>query len=395
MSAPSADPGPLSSATLAVALGRGDAPGLLAAHAAYGPDLIGYAQFVLAGRPAGTPVALADEAAGAVRDALLVATGAAGDLTDPTRMLAWLLALTRNECLRRRPGAGVPASVEAAELGRRGVGPEEVAALLGVVPASLPARQAATETVPAWLVAELMASAGPDGAEHRAELTHRARPFDPDGFPVPLDRRRLSRSALAWWTAAAVLVALVVLVSVPTRGGSADAVPGLSGGPLLAAVSQAAVSIGAPEKPLQTLAEAAFRSPPVVRPPAAADRGGARPEPSATPTPAPTGGAAPTGGDGAARRSGPLDTLTVSWSPQEDPDCAEDWTARLYVTVDGGTQVSRVVASAGDRATVVLQRDGTGWSGTLPGLPTDRSATVTVSADGPVKPASQKLGVSC
>ena len=376
----------MSGATLAVALGRGEAPGLLAAHDAYGPDLIGYAQFVLAGRPAGTPVALADEAAGAVRDALLVATGAASDLTDPTRMLAWLLALTRNECLRRRPGTGVPASVEAAELGRRGMDPDEVAALLGVAPASLPARQAATETVPAWLEAELVASAGPDGAQHRAELAHRARPFDPDGFPVPLDRRRLSRSALAWSTAAALLVALVVLVSVPTRGGSADAV---SGGPLLAVAPPAATSIGAPEEPLPTLADAAFRSP-VVWPPAAADRGGARLEPSATPTPAPTGG-----DGGAGRRSRPFDTLTVSWSPLADPSCGQDWTAQLYATVDDGTQVSRVVATAGDQATVVLQRDGTGWSGTLPGLPTDRSVTVTISADGPVKPASQKLSVSC
>ena len=92
------DSQPPSRPALAAALGRGDEAGLLAAHDAYGPDLFRYADFLLAGHP---DAERADEAAGAVLDALLAATGAVADLVDPERMLPWLLALTRNECLRR------------------------------------------------------------------------------------------------------------------------------------------------------------------------------------------------------------------------------------------------------------------------------------------------------
>ena len=67
--------------------------------------------------------------------------------TDPDRMRGWLLALTRNECLRRRPGSPGPSAAEAAELGRRGLGPVDVAALLGFAPAALPGRVPAVETV--------------------------------------------------------------------------------------------------------------------------------------------------------------------------------------------------------------------------------------------------------
>ena len=65
--------------------------------------------------------------------------------------------------------------------------------------------------------AELIAAAGPEGAERRAELLRQARPFEVDGFPVPLDRRRLSSRALAWSAAVAVLIAIGLLVALPAR----------------------------------------------------------------------------------------------------------------------------------------------------------------------------------
>ena len=99
MSDSATDPAPPSAATLAVALGRGNETGLLAAYDAYGADLFAYAEFLLAGHH--SEADRADQAAGAVLDALLAATGAIGDLTDPDRIFPWLLALTRNECLRR------------------------------------------------------------------------------------------------------------------------------------------------------------------------------------------------------------------------------------------------------------------------------------------------------
>ena len=173
------DSQPPSEAALAVALGAGDEAGLLAAYDAYGPDLFGYAEFLLAGQ---SDADRADQAAGAVLDALLVATGAVADLVDPERMRPWLLALTRNECLRR--GAGAAAEDEAAELGRRGLGPFDVAAQLGFAPAALPRRVSPAQVPPEWLRAELLAAAGPDAVAFRAELTRRARPFEPDGFPI-------------------------------------------------------------------------------------------------------------------------------------------------------------------------------------------------------------------
>jgi DNA-directed RNA polymerase specialized sigma24 family protein len=390
------DPDALAGAALAVALARGEEAGLLAAHDAYGSDLVGYAEFLLATRPApedaGHP---ADEAAAAVRDALLVATGAAADLADPDRMRAWLLALTRNECLRRRPGAGLPAPVEAAELGRRGLRPADVAALVGFAPASVPVRQAAPEVPPAWLRSELAAAAGPAGLARRVELARRARPFDPDGFPVPLDRRRLPTTVLAWSAAAAVVLALALLVLLPTGGAGAGAAA--PQGPLLAAAAGSSSPDPAttvPDEPVPTLADAPFGVPTTTaaRPAPAADRGGDRPTVAPTPaapaTPARTAAApqprtqAET--DGQSRRIG------VTWS---QAGCGDGWTAAVHATT-GGADVGRVVAVGGG-ATTVLRRDGDGWSGELTGLPTGRTVVVTVFADGPLRPGSSTLRADC
>ena len=387
------DSQPPSEAALAVALGAGDEAGLLAAYDAYGPDLFGYAEFLLAGHP---DADRADQAAGAVLDALLVATGAVADLVDPERMRPWLLALTRNECLRR--GAGAAAEDEAAELGRRGLGPFDVAAQLGFAPAALPRRVSPAQVPPEWLRAELLAAAGPDAVAFRAELTRRARPFEPDGFPIPLDRRRLSGKVLAWSAAAVVVIALGLLVVLPTKGnaGSSAAAPA---GPAEAGASSAtAAPVQAADDPVPALGQAPFgsaggasaslRAAPSAAVAAEADAGARSPAPSV----APSSAAAPQARtDATGRRSRSAGSVEVSVT---QVSCGESWSAHLHATT-GGVDVSRVTAVARTGAVVALHRDGDGWSGELTGLPTNRSVTVSVFADGPVRPGSARLRADC
>ena len=387
------DSQPPSEAALAVALGAGDEPGLLAAYDAYGPDLFGYAEFLLAGHP---DADRADQAAGAVLDALLVATGAVADLVDPERMRPWLLALTRNECLRR--GAGAAAEDEAAELGRRGLGPFDVAAQLGFAPAALPRPVSPAQVPPEWLRAELLADAGPDAVAFRAELTRRARPFEPDGFPIPLDRRRLSGKVLAWSAAAVVVIALGLLVVLPTKGnaGSSAAAPA---GPAEAGASSAtAAPVQAADDPVPALGQAPFgsaggasaslRAAPSAAVAAEADAGARSPAPSVAPSSA-AAPQAPT--DATGRRSRSAGSVEVSVT---QVSCGESWSAHLHATT-GGVDVSRVTAVARTGAVVALHRDGDGWSGDLTGLPTNRSVTVSVFADGPVRPGSARLRADC
>jgi hypothetical protein len=383
---PATDSEPPSETALAVALGRGDEAGLLAVHDAYGAELYGYAEFLLAGRPD----AEVDRPGEAVVDALLVATRAVDDLTDPHRMLAWLLALTRNECLRL--GAVGAPEAEAAELGRRGLGPLEVAAVLGFAPAALPHRVALPEP-PEWLRSELVAAAGPAGAVRRGELTRRARPFEPDGFPVPLDRRRLSGKVLAWSAAAVVVIALGLLVGLPAKGnaGAAAIEP--------AAPSEAAAaSVTAPSVPAEageaipTLGSALFGVAESSTPAGPLPTVAAESEPPSTRlSPA----APQVRTDGAGRESRTSGGIELTWSPAGDIACGDRWTAHLHVTT-GGVEVSRVVAVAARAGTTVtLQRDGDGWSGDLTGLPTDRSVTVTVFAGAGMPPAVARLRAGC
>jgi DNA-directed RNA polymerase specialized sigma24 family protein len=381
---------PPSGAALAVGLGAGTETALLAAYDAYGPDLFGYAAFLLAGHHPDAD--RADQAAAAVLDALLVATGSVRHLVDPDRMLSWLVALTRNECLRR--GGGAAAEDEAAELGRRGLGPFEVAALLGFAPASLPGRTPPGQAPPDWLRAELSAAAGAEAVAFRAELARRARPFEPDGFPIPLDRRRLSGKVLAWSAAAVVVIALGLLVALPTKGNA-----GSSAAPAGPAVVAAPGSIAAPaqaaDEPVPTLGGSPFGSAgdgsaAVTAAPStavAAEADGAR-------SPAPATAAAPDArAADAAGRSRPAGTIEVTWTAATT-SCGDTWSAHLHATT-GGVEVSRVTALARTGAMVTLQRDGDGWSGGLTGLPTNHPVTVTVFADGPVRPGSVRLRADC
>ena len=239
----------------------GGTEGLLAVHDTIAADLHAYAWFLLAsGRHAAD-----DGPAEAVLDALLVAGEAAGELVDPALSRAWLYALTRNECLRRRPAAWPAAEAEAAELaGRQGLAAAEVAAVLGraVRPVADAGAPVPVDAPPEWLRAELVGALGVEAAGRRAELARRAHPYDPEGFPVPVDSRRLSARALAWSAAAVVLIALALLVSLPA-GGPTGALPG----PALAAAAPAAgdaAAAAATPAPLPTLAATTLGAAPVT-----------------------------------------------------------------------------------------------------------------------------------
>ena len=380
-----------SGAALAVALGGGTEAGLLAAYDAYGPDLFGYAEFLLAGR---SDTDGAEQAAAAVLDALLVATGVVGELADPDRILPWLLALTRNECLRR--GAGAAAEDEAAELGRCGLGPFEVATLLGFAPASLPRRVAPEHAPPDWLRAELAAAAGAEAAAFRAELARRARPFEPDGFPIPLDRRRLSGKVLAWSAAVVVVIALGLLVALPTKGNAGSAAAPAAPAEV-AEPSTAAAPAEAADEPVPTLGQAPFGSAGAASAPVTAPSTAVAAEADAgtrSPAPASRAAAAPQARtDGSGGRSRGAGSIEVSWTAATG-SCGDTWSAHLHATT-GGVEVSRVTAVARTGAVVALHRDGDGWSGDLTGLPTRGSVTVSVFADGPVRPGSARLRADC
>ncbi len=374
MDDPGADP------ELAGSLAGGTA-GLLAVHDAIAADLHAYGWFLLApGRHAAD-----DGPAEAVLDALLVAGETAGELVDPTLTRAWLYALTRNECLRAaaRRSAGWPAAgEEAAELaGRHGLAAAEVAAVLGgpVRPAAEPGPPVPVTAPPGWLRAELVAALGVEAAGRRAELARRAHPYDPEGFPVPVGSRRLSARALAWSAAAAVLVALAMLVTLPPGGGPTSALPG----PALAAAVPAAAAVASTPAPLPTLRAAPFGAPPATtvaaRPRPAPDRGADRRPAATTPAAAPAAERPAT--DGATGDEGwPRTALLVSVRP--DRDCGATWAADLRVRAYGQEQgaVARVTAGADGAGTVALAGgDGT-WAGELAGLPTGRGVTLTVTA---------------
>jgi len=266
----------------------GGTEGLLAVHDAIAADLHAYAWFLLVpGRHAAD-----DGPAEAVLDALLVAGETAGELVDPALSLAWLHALTRNECLRRRPATWPAVEAEAAELAaQQGLAAAEVAAVLGraVRPVADAGAPIPVDAPPEWLRAELVAALGVEAAGRRAELARRAHPYDPEGFPIPADSRRLSARALAWSAAAVVLIALALLVSLPV-GDPTGPLPG----PALAAAAPApddAAGAATAPAPLPTLAATTVGAAPVTtsaaaRPQPAPDRGADR-RPAAT-TPART-----------------------------------------------------------------------------------------------------------
>ena len=389
---------------LAGSLAAGDAPGLLGAFDAYADRLHSYA-FTLLGEP--------DAAAGAVLDTLIVAAGSARRLTDRTRLGPWLYALARNECLRRRaPGDHPDLAGEAAELGvRHRLAPTDIAAVLGV-PAEDTDRLAAAVAdatfglgpppvlaVPPGLRYEVAAAGNTDGAARRAELTRRARPFDADGFPVPLDRRRLSGRALAWSAAAVVLIAVGLLVTLPIGDGNA------------VGVATAAPAFTAATPPAAR-SEDVVPIPTLVATPFAQESGSGVPPGGATasdrPAQAPGGGgagpslaAADQAGAGRARVAQAV--LSVTWLPQPSARCRGSWTAQLQARLSGAAadQLIRVQASwtdGGQERTARLTAAGEGWVGELAGLPTGTPVEVVVrasAAGSTLASATRELAYSC
>jgi RNA polymerase sigma factor (sigma-70 family) len=84
---------------VAAAITAGDPPGIAMAYDRYAAALYGYSHWILHDSTA---------AAGALKDAFVIAAATASDLSEPTSLRPWLFALTRNECRRRiRPASAV------------------------------------------------------------------------------------------------------------------------------------------------------------------------------------------------------------------------------------------------------------------------------------------------
>jgi DNA-directed RNA polymerase specialized sigma24 family protein len=402
---------------LATSLAGGHLDGLLAVYDSYADRLFGYGSGLLGSE---------DAAIGAIRDALLIAGERAGALPEPTRLAPWLYALTRNECVRRlRHADGDDLDRELASLTRRHrLAPADIAAIVGlsidetthrlraVVAAAPPDGEAGEDpagepAAPAALRAQLIAGAGADAEEYRAALARRAGPFGADGFPQPLDQRRITGGVLAWSTAAAVLIALALLVVLPGKDSPA-------GGTTLAALP-GGVTTSSPQP--AALPQPSFTTPdawPV--PPAASLRPPTAPPPvepavtdePATDTPAAAPPAAP---PGASRlppgpdRQGPESAGgVVSWYQNRTaPACPTVWTARLHAAVLGAdaAEVTGVVASWTDQGRshpVTLQRSDREWVATVSGLPTGRAVSLVVrasTAGGRTVSGAQQLLYRC
>jgi hypothetical protein len=396
---------------LATALAGGHPDGLLALHDCYADRLYDYGAELL-----DDP----DAAIGAIRDALLVAHELIGTLVTDDRLPIWLYALTRNECVRRRHRLATSADLDAEllVLVRHRVPTADIAVVLGLsaddathrlrvaraTGASAAAEAASGEELPPAppaLREQLIAGAGDDAAEYRAALAHRAGPFGPDGFPQPVDHRRIGGHVLAWCTVAAVLIALAVLVMLPggdpPSGGTAlAALPGgaPASAPELTSAAQPPAGRAAtlPLPSASTLhAPATAGEPPAV--PATADdatTGPATPLGSRTPsvTMGPPGdGAVPAGGGDSAGQPAGGNASIASWFQNRTaPACESTWAARVHATVFGADpDAVRAIGGAWVDAAgshpVALRRNGRDWSVTVVGLPTNHEVTLNLRAN--------------
>jgi DNA-directed RNA polymerase specialized sigma24 family protein len=78
---------------IVAAIVAGDPAGLAGACDRYAESLYGYCGWLLAGP---------GRAADAVQDMFVIAAASLGGLRDPGRLRAWLYAVARNQCHRRR-----------------------------------------------------------------------------------------------------------------------------------------------------------------------------------------------------------------------------------------------------------------------------------------------------
>ena len=369
--------------------------GLLGAYDRYADQLYAYGCVLLADEEA---------AASAVQDAFLVAAERVTGLRETARLVPWLYALTRNECLRRRPsGSAAGQQRELVELAvRHGLAAGDVAAVLGVELVDtaesldpLPPAEAldppAVRPAPAALRDRLAAAVDDSSAVQRVALARRAGPFQADGFPQPLDRRRLSGRVLAASIVAAVLGTLALLAGVPSLGpGSSGAAPA-GVGDLAAAPAVARPPLAEQSSwPAPTPAPAISLQPTVQPRPAST---------AATPDPATATGPSPTALTDRPAAAGPV---VLGWLDNRTaPNCPRRWTARVHVLVDG-VDPNRVVATwfDGDRIqTVLLRHHGLEWIGDLGGIPVGerlwwRAAATTATGDA-ASTLVQPLAYTC
>jgi hypothetical protein len=410
---------------LTTCLAKGESEGLLGAFDAYGDRLYAYCLALLADE---------DLAAAVTRDTLLVAGEAAASLRQPDLLRPWLYALARNECLRSWGGPLISPQRELAELSdQHRFEAADVGAVLGIPTDHVTARLAElselaetmprlpSAVVPAGLRDELAAASGAAGADRRRALARRARPFDEDGFPVPLDRRRLSGRVLAWSTAVVVLLAITLLVLLPAGressstalaasvpGQAADA-PGLatSGAPLTGDVAPPPSPIDWPGGSATSVGRGDSTGPDGD----AASRGSARPSPTSQPrstsvssVPSPTPGL--TTGPPAGREPGPTATV-AAWYRHRTANCPSTWSAQVYARAFGiedgdiRSMVARWWDLNGDSSSggsVTLRRDNV-WTADLTGLPVDRSLAfevrLTTKAGDTASSGSRSMSYSC
>jgi len=368
--------------------------GLLAAYDRYADQLYAYGCVLLADEEA---------AASAVQDAFLVAAERVTGLRDTARLVPWLYALTRNECLRRRPSRGAAGQQrELVELAvRHGLAAGDVAAVLGVELVdtaesldTLPPPEAldppAVRSAPAGLRDRLAAAVDGSTAAQRIALARRAGPFQGDGFPLPLDRRRLSGRVLAASIVAAVLGTLARLAGVPSVGqGASGAAPAGVGDPAAAPAARPPLSEQS-SWPAPSPAPAMSLQPTVQPRPAST---AATPDPATVTEPSPT---APTD------RTAVAAPVVLGWLDNRTaPNCPRRWTARVHVLVDG-VDPNRVQATwfDGDRIqTVLLRHHGSEWIGDLGGIPVGerlwwRAAATTATGDA-ASTLVQPLAYTC
>jgi len=215
-------------------------------------------------------------------------------------------------------------------------------------------------------------------------LASRAGPFLPNGFPRPLGRRR--RVLIGWWSGAAAVAAIVLLVlGLFVLPGPAPApVAGEALAPGTTALATTGTPTPAPTPTPTPPAPPTTTAPTTAAAPAALTTAlTAAPLPSTTmpttPAPATTtrATAAPTTTT-AARPPPPPPTPTITprWARVGEPDCRTNvWTAQLYADVTGAearTVVARWYvdpAKPNDAPLKLLQ--ATLWSALVPGLPTN------------------------
>jgi DNA-directed RNA polymerase specialized sigma24 family protein len=289
------------------AIVAGDPEGIAEVYDRYAAPLYAYCSFMLPGP---------GDAAAAVRDTFLIATVRLEGLRDPGKLRSWLLAVARNECLRRRSAAGVRSPLP--KLPRPASGDD-----------ALPTVELPAVELPAGLRRQVLtacADSTPSGRAERASTAHRAGAFGPAGFPKAADSparswrrqlRRHPRAAAAAAVLAAVGVTAGIIVMLPVGGSHraqasivANAGQVAGGTPGIAGASPSPGRPAAPAKgqptPSVTMQESTV-SPRSGTPRASAPAPGtssgsaaptaspspspsASPTPTATPTPTPTPG---------------------------------------------------------------------------------------------------------